>query len=295
MATLREKYKAFKAWQQQPHQVAPMSDEEHTCTTCGTHFAGNYCPRCGQSARIGRYSAIKAFLLFRPGYMIRDYLQGMQMAYFPPFKMFFLLVTLSIVVNSGMNIMGRNYFQEAEQTLDEINQMQFNLINDLTDTAPADSTNANLESFKTGFEESQSAYNSSQINKEVFRLFTSHANIFNLLVLIIVSGPLYMLFYRCPAYPDLRYPELFVALVYSFNMMTIVSIVANFFCINNLMFDYATLLLPLIPLKQLSGYSYWRTLANAVLAVVSIMVYVIIFSAIVSFISLTLSGLSKAL
>ncbi len=315
MATLREKYKAFKAWQQQPHQVAPMSDEEHTCTTCGTHFAGNYCPRCGQSARIGRYSAIKAFLLFldvwglgnrsmfrtirdllfRPGYMIRDYLQGMQMAYFPPFKMFFLLVTLSIVVNSGMNIMGRNYFQEAEQTMDEINQMQFNLINDLTDTAPADSTNANLESFKTGFEESQSAYNSSQINKEVFRLFTSHANIFNLLVLIIVSGPLYLLFYRCPAYPDLRYPELFVALVYSFNMMTIVSIVANFFCINNLMFDYATLLLPLIPLKQLSGYSYWRTLANAVLAVVSIMVYVIMFSAIVSFISLSLSGTSTSL
>ena len=40
--------------------------------------------------------------------MIRDYLRGMQMAYFPPFKMFFLLLALSLLVNSGMNIQGIN-------------------------------------------------------------------------------------------------------------------------------------------------------------------------------------------
>ena len=107
----------------------------HECTTCGTHFEGNYCPRCGQSAQIGRYSFKKAFLLFldvwgvgnrgmfrsirdlllRPGYMIRDYIRGMQMAYFPPFKMLFLLCTLSILVNSGMNIQGVNRFKELEE------------------------------------------------------------------------------------------------------------------------------------------------------------------------------------
>ena len=38
--------------------------------------------------------------------MIRDYLRGMQMDYFPPFKMFFLLLALSLLVNSGMNIQG---------------------------------------------------------------------------------------------------------------------------------------------------------------------------------------------
>lgn len=114
----KKKYKEFCEWQKTPYQVNPMSEEEHICTTCGRHFAGNYCPQCGQSSRIGRYSFKKAFLLFldvwglgnrgmfrsirdlflRPGYMIRDYLKGMQMAYFPPFKMLFLLFALSLQI-----------------------------------------------------------------------------------------------------------------------------------------------------------------------------------------------------
>ena len=49
--------------------------------------------------------------------MIRDYLRGMQMAYFPPFKMFFLLIALSLVVDSGLNIQGinRSKLNEAEE------------------------------------------------------------------------------------------------------------------------------------------------------------------------------------
>ena len=91
---LKEKYRRFREWQQKPYQVKPLSAKEHDCTTCGTHYKGNYCPRCGQSSKIGRYSFKNAFLLFldvwglgnrgmfrtirdlifRPGYMIRDYL-----------------------------------------------------------------------------------------------------------------------------------------------------------------------------------------------------------------------------
>ena len=130
MSSIVEKWREFREWQRRPHQVAPMSEEHHRCHTCGQEFQGNYCPRCGQSARIGRYSFKKAFLLFldvwglgnrgmfrtlrdlilRPGYMIRDYLSGMQMAYFPPFKLFFLLTTLSLLVESGMNLKGIDYF-----------------------------------------------------------------------------------------------------------------------------------------------------------------------------------------
>ena len=124
MSIIAEKWQAFRKWQERPYEVAPMSEERHCCMTCGTEFQGNCCPRCGQSSRIGRYSFKKAFLLFldvwgignrsmfrtlrdlifRPGYMIRDYLSGMQMAYFPPFKLFFLLIALSLVVESGFNI-----------------------------------------------------------------------------------------------------------------------------------------------------------------------------------------------
>ncbi len=134
---LKTKYRQFKAWQKQPYQVAPMSHESHQCATCGTRFEGNYCPRCGQSASVGIYSFKKAFLLFldvwglgnrgmfrtirdlllRPGYMIRDYLQGMQMAYFPPFKMFFLLIALSLLVSSGFNIKGENRLEQSQELI----------------------------------------------------------------------------------------------------------------------------------------------------------------------------------
>ena len=115
--------RAFHIWQRRPHELAPLSEESRTCSSCGTVYQGNFCPRCGQSARVGRFSFKKAALLFldvwgvgnrsmfrsirdlmlRPGFMIRDYLSGMQSAYFPPFKMFFLLAAFSLVVEHGFN------------------------------------------------------------------------------------------------------------------------------------------------------------------------------------------------
>ena len=140
MNNLQNRYKRYKEWKLQPHQVAPLSEEQHECATCGTRYDGNYCPRCGQSAKIGRYSFKNAFLLFldvwglgnrgmfrsirdlilRPGYMIRDYLRGMQMAYFPPFKMFFLLLALWLVVDSGLNIQLVNRDKQNEQEIEQI-------------------------------------------------------------------------------------------------------------------------------------------------------------------------------
>ena len=64
MKRLGEKWRAFRQWQQKPYEVAPLSEVHHTCATCGTEYQGNYCPRCGQSSRIGRYSLKNAFLLF---------------------------------------------------------------------------------------------------------------------------------------------------------------------------------------------------------------------------------------
>lgn len=59
-------------------------------------------------------------LLLRPGYMIRDYLRGMQMAYFPPFKMFFLITALSLVIDSGLNIRGMNRLEHREEETEEL-------------------------------------------------------------------------------------------------------------------------------------------------------------------------------
>ena len=131
MSNLVEKWKAFCEWQRRPSHIQKKSLEWHRCPTCGEEYQGNYCPRCGQSARIGRYSFKNALLLFldvwgvgnrgmfrtlrdlvlRPGYMIRDYISGMQMAYFPPFKMLFLLTALLLVVQSGVNLKGEDIFE----------------------------------------------------------------------------------------------------------------------------------------------------------------------------------------
>ena len=126
-------WRAFRIWQHRPHELAPLKEEQHVCASCGTSFEGNYCPRCGQSAKIGRFSFKKALLLFldvwglgnrgmfrsirdlmlRPGYMIRDYIGGMQTAYFPPFKMFFLLAALALVIEHGFGL------TEDEETVKE--------------------------------------------------------------------------------------------------------------------------------------------------------------------------------
>ena len=215
---LKEKYRAFKEWQQRPYQVAPLSQEEHTCATCGTSYQGNYCPRCGQSSRIGRYSMKTAFLLFldvwglgnrgmfrsirdlllRPGYMIRDYLGGMQMAYFPPFKMFFLLATLSILVNGGLNIKGDNQFETAVQSYERTFDMSIR-------TVPADE-NASVETGKDKADiELQDRINNNV--RSFIRFVFDHQTIIELVWLLVLSLPLYVLFRNCPAIPDLYYTE----------------------------------------------------------------------------------------
>ena len=289
---LKEKYRVFKEWQQRPYQVAPLTQEEHTCATCGTSYQGNYCPRCGQSSRIGRYSVKTAFLLFldvwglgnrgmfrsirdlllRPGYMIRDYLGGMQMAYFPPFKMFFLLATLSIVVNSGLNIKGDNQFETAVQTYERSFDMSIR-------TVPADE-NASVETGKDKADiELQDRINNNV--RSFIRFVFDHQTIIELVWLLVLSLPLYVLFRNCPAIPDLYYTEFFVAMIYITNLMNIVSTVFSFFCVDLSINGLLTPLLSIIALKQLCGYSYLRTILGLIASFIIISIAVMIIMVLV--------------
>ena len=283
MIKQKEKYRQFKKWQHQPHQVAPLSEEMHECATCGTHFEGNYCPRCGQSAQIGRYSFKKAFLLFldvwgvgnrgmfrsirdlllRPGYMIRDYLRGMQMAYFPPFKMLFLLCTLSILVNSGMNIQGVNRFKELEE--------EFSI------TVEVDNSEEKTEKKLTKSEiekqrkkkEILDKWDSGETFLEGYKWVNKNIAIVYLGCLLLFSVPLYLMFRHSPAIPDLRFSECFVAMIYITNMLLIYSIIFSLLWPNDTADSiFALLILPLviIPIKQFSGYSYWSTIWRIIVA-----------------------------
>ena len=94
----------------------PKADEtEHTCRHCGYTYKGRLCPQCGMPAEWKRFTPkqlMNSFLdiwgmgnrpmfrsmghlLWRPGYMIRDYLSGHFLSYFPPFKMLAILIVLT--------------------------------------------------------------------------------------------------------------------------------------------------------------------------------------------------------
>lgn len=90
----------------------------HRCLHCGTEYLGKFCPNCGQSSKTNRFTikgAIKdaatvlakfdtgfmhtiISLFYRPGYMIREYLEGHRVCYFKPLKLLVFLSTIYIVV-----------------------------------------------------------------------------------------------------------------------------------------------------------------------------------------------------
>ena len=249
MKNLHNRYKRYREWKLEPHQVAPLSEEQHECATCGTHYEGNYCPRCGQSARIGRYSFKKAILLFldvwglgnrgmfrsirdlilRPGYMIRDYLRGMQMAYFPPFKMFFLLLALWLVVDSGLNIQLVNRDKQNEKETEQI-------FSRFKPKASLNATDDKADEKKNGIlftkEEKEKMFNQEYKQKEgeVGDWIEQHSSLLVLAGLLLFSLPLYLLFRRSPAIPDLRLSECFVAMVYITDMILIYGIIPSLLC-----------------------------------------------------------------
>ena len=277
----KEKYRRFCEWQKVPHHVKPMSQEEHDCTTCGRHYVGNYCPQCGQSSTIGRYSFKSAFLLFldvwglgnrgmfrsirdlvfRPGYMIRDYLQGMQMAYFPPFKMFFLLIALSLIVETGLNIKQENRLEIAQKEIMVSIQNAFNQ-EEVSD-------------------DKQHANDSIDFSDKAYQWTIKHTSFATIVFLLLFSMPLYLFFIKSPAYPGIKYSEFFVAMVYITNMITIYSIIIGFLGLSTWL-DFAVYILTFIPLKQLSGYSYWRIILNCIVAFILLFVAIFIVSTIIS-------------
>ena len=93
-------------------------------------------------------------------------------------------------------------------------------------------------------------------------------SLFWLLMLAMLSAPLYPLFRKSPTIPDLRFSELLITLVYTNDMFAIYTIIFSFFCIPDGI-DDVVWLLPAIPLKQLSGFKWWRTILYLILSYIS--------------------------
>ena len=120
----------------------------HTCSNCELEFMGEYCPRCGQhigTARITLKNIVQNFfkeffdledgflftmkeLFYRPGYMMRDYLQGKRAHYFKPFQLLFVLGAIFIIAvriidpgtSSSRNTVNYYTLSEDIQTLHDL-------------------------------------------------------------------------------------------------------------------------------------------------------------------------------
>lgn len=294
--------RAFRIWQHRPYKLKPLSEERHTCASCKTDYVGNYCPRCGQSAGVGRFSFKKALLLFidvwgvgnrsmfrslrdlilRPGYMISDYLRGMQSAYFPPFKMFFLLTALSLLVQNGFSL---GLEEEGEQKQNAEEMVQNPPVPPVAPVATGstdstDSTGMAKDKFEYHWEGGKISMDKKdvQLGKHPIAqtaikfvnvmkaIRNKNAAIFALLTLLMFTVPLYFFWRKTPTIPDLRYAEFVVALVYTANMYTIYSIVADL--LNSNLLRFLAVLMIFVALKQFSGFSKKRVLGHLILTVV---------------------------
>ena len=120
-------YRNFRAWvlkleRRQQNDTPPVyvrDTTSHTCKHCGNEYTGGYCPKCSMPARWNRFNWKLLFLNFmdiwglgnrpmfrtirdlfwRPGYMIRDYLRGHQLSFFPPFKMLAVWTVILLFVS----------------------------------------------------------------------------------------------------------------------------------------------------------------------------------------------------
>ena len=285
LSIIRDKHKrtvwrrAFRIWQHKPHEVAPLSTERHICSSCATEFTGNFCPRCGQSARVGRFSFKKAFLLFldvwgmgnrgmyhtirdlllRPGYMIRDYICGMQSAYFPPFKMFFLLTALSLLVEHG--------FSFAPEEKKEDAKVEVATTNDTSETKAGQHKDLVLNAIAS-------------VANFIDNLQERSPAITSLLFLLLIAAPLFIFFRKSPTIPDLRFSEFIVAMVYTSNMVSIYSVIGAVF--NSFIIKCLTVLMVFVAFRQFSGFSKKRVLGyiilSAVIAFVLLTTIILVFT-----------------
>lgn len=101
------------------------------CKSCNTEYTGRYCPSCGQKLITERFTVREGIsnvvgvvfnfdrglwptiygLLMRPGDVLREYISGVTIKYYHPFRFLFLMLTLSVLLMEGLGI---NYYLQGE-------------------------------------------------------------------------------------------------------------------------------------------------------------------------------------
>lgn len=119
MKSIKDEYRRFRKWQENPIDYQD-SHENHHCCNCGVDMDNNYCPRCGQKAVYGPITWKSVWqgimdvwgvgtrslpftlwqLIWRPGYLMRDYISGKRQVSFPPVKMLLLVGVVAFLIDN---------------------------------------------------------------------------------------------------------------------------------------------------------------------------------------------------
>jgi hypothetical protein len=254
MSLIKDKYRQFRQWQQQPFEYHDSHDH-HGCCNCGAESENNYCPRCGQKAVYGPITWHSVWqgildvwgvgtrslpytlwqLVWRPGYLMRDYISGKRQVSFPPVKM---LVVVGVVILLLGNWLDPGAVIEEDPVaptgLRHYIDVAFNWLN------------RNMEWW-------------------VLLLFS----------LMIV--PIWSLFREAPKYPHHTLPQGFYIQVFASTQfllwMMLIAAFGELFLdtasnyAGLIVFIFLVPLMLLIDFKQLFGYGWWGTLWRAILAV----------------------------
>ena len=235
MMSGNERWRRFKAWQENPFDYTNHSEHTTRCANCGTEFSDNFCPRCGLKAGTGPigWNTVKQGILIlwgmdtrslsftliqlalRPGYMIRDYLSGKRQVSFPPVKMLFI-VAIANVLASRLHTMLYGSAAEAE---DYQGMMAF------------------MNRFITWAQEN-TAWST-------------------LLFMTAFIPPTWLFFRRAPRYPRHNLPEGFFLQVF---MATLSLFIDTFAQLTVLWLNILFPICYIVTYKQLFGYGWWGTL-----------------------------------
>jgi hypothetical protein len=240
-------YHRFCRWQHEvPHYVNRHEDTVQHCHNCGTAFADNFCPRCGQRAEVGRvgWDSLKenivllwgldsrslSYTLFqlltRPGYLVRDYISGRRQVSFPPVKML-VIVSLFMVI-----------FESVFHLENEVVSIHFNI---------------------------------PEIDN-VIKWFNDNKSWGTLFYQIFFILPTWVVFRFAPGYPRHTLPEGFFLQIF----VSTQSLLLTF--LDYLSADFenvvATIFL-IITYRQLFGYSWWGTLWRLIITVLTALMMIL--------------------
>lgn len=265
--------------------------QEHHCLNCGTDYEGDYCPRCGQKATVGRitwrqlmgnftelwdFTQRSAFstllqLFYRPGYLVSDYLNGRRARYFQPVKLL-LLVGLVVALGEhlwfpeedGGNVNSEFYRGVAEGAKDEHQKQEL-----VKAVAEEDSLSATvLDSITTNHTEEIAK--AMELTSDFERLFTKigdwsedNQGWATLLICSFLILPTRRLFRRAPRNGQHTVPEGFFIQTYLSSPLLVLSFLDNIVPIQ----PWVSLLFYYLAYRQLFGYGRWSTIKRVLLVV----------------------------